>query len=317
MARILILGASGFLAGHLIDVLRLDARVDQVTCVTRQTRYAPRLDTSRIGWLTFDAVSASVLELTELLEKVNPTSIVNCIGLTQGSADELDLVNVRYVRNLVQAIDFYRSASLVHLGSAAEYGIQPTGVPIRVNTALHPVAEYGRTKLSGSNVVADAAAAGAIRATVLRVFNPLGAGSPQRSLAGSIARNVQDALLNGKGVIESADLSDYRDFIDARDVATAIVQCAIGPKHGSTFLNVARGEAVQARELAHRLVAIAGFKGELREQPRVGPLASLVTWQAADIWSTTVELAWTPTHSLDEALHALWGALERSDRSAA
>jgi len=77
------------------------------------------------------------------------------------------------------------SDPLVHLGSAAEYGVQPEGVPITESAKPEPVSNYGRSKLAATRKIIAATNDGDIAATVLRVFNPIGLRAPADSSLGA------------------------------------------------------------------------------------------------------------------------------------
>jgi nucleoside-diphosphate-sugar epimerase len=314
MNGVLVFGATGFLGGHLLEQLAVQPRFGQVTCVARTVPHA-QADTS-ISWVPLQSVSASVEELTALLAAIQPTSVVNCIGLIGGDERELYDVNVNFVRKLTQALARHGRSSFVHLGSAAEYGLQPTGVPITEDADTRPVAAYGQTKLAATEIVSAAIDVGSVAGTILRIFNPLGDRSPVNSIAGKVASALQRALTSGDQVIDVGDLGDFRDFVDVRDVARAIGLAIVADGTGSRILNVGGGQAVQVRTLVSQLATIAGYTGVFRETLRP-PSTSVVGWQQSDILRISVELGWAPRHSLDDALCALWESLPQSGRSVA
>ena len=65
-------------------------------------------------------------------------------------------------------------------------------------------------------------------AVVLRVFNPVGPGAPEESLPGRVAAELRRALASGAEV-RLGSLDAVRDFVDARDVADAVIAAAAGP----------------------------------------------------------------------------------------
>jgi nucleoside-diphosphate-sugar epimerase len=315
MSGVLIFGATGFLGSHLLQHFEQEAYLGPVTCVTRG---APPADIGRAdgaAWLHADLVEAGALDLAELLAEVRPSAVVNCIGCIRGSAEEFFAVNVRFVEHLVQAVEATKTAMLVHLGSAAEYGLQPAGTAITEAALPRPIGDYGRSKLQGTTIIANAVDQGAIAAKVLRVFNPLGARSPQSSVAGMVARALWQAQRANDPVLNVGDLSDFRDFIDARDVASAVGCCLVAPSVGSTVLNVGRGEAVQVRALIARLAMLAGFSGEIQEMAQQPPTGPVVRWQAASISRIGAQMGWTPRYSIDDAALALWESIEARERA--
>ena len=91
----------------------------------------------------------------------------------------------------------HTSAHLVHLGSAAEYGPSTDWGPVHETSAVRPVSEYGTTKLAATELICEAVEDGQVSATVLRVFNAIGAGNPTSTLVGRAVRALREAVQAG------------------------------------------------------------------------------------------------------------------------
>ena len=104
-----------------------------------------------------------------------------------------------------------------------------------------PVGPYGVTKLKATRLVTGSG----LPATVLRVFNPVGAGMARDSMPGMAASAMADALASGRDAITLGDLSARRDFVDVRDVAEA---AAAASRHETlpAVINVGSGRATPA-----------------------------------------------------------------------
>src|SRR4029450_7179191 len=115
-------------------------------------------------------------------------------------------------------------ARLIQLGSVHEYGVQPDGVAFAETPAPNPHPPYGVTKPRGT----EAVLAAPVESVVLRVTNVLGAGAPAVSLPGRVAAELARAALAGdKAELKLSPLRAHRDFVDARDVADAVLR-AVG-----------------------------------------------------------------------------------------
>lgn len=286
--RVLILGAGGFLGRHVRA--HLAAQPDFEVVAAPPSRVA---DLARAGPQVW----------RPLLEDGAPDAVVNCAGRTHGTPEELREGNVSLVRGLIAAALRRRSPPrLIHLGSAAEYGPQAS-LPSE-DTPARPEAPYGRSKLAGTQALLEARPR--LPVTVLRVFNPVGAGQDAQTLTGRAARVFREALTGGCPEVEFGDLGAARDFLDARDVARA-VETVLRRDPPEALLNVARGEAVPARTLVTTLAGICGYGGRIREQaPGSGRSAGL-PWQQADVTRLRAT-GWAPAYSLHDALQALWSA---------
>ncbi|HEY3941089.1 MAG TPA: NAD(P)-dependent oxidoreductase [Acidimicrobiales bacterium] len=304
MNTVLVLGASGFLGASVKGLLDEHPVLGDGVYVARRLPApgTPGLD----RWLPFDVVHASAREIRALLALVRPDAVVNCVGTASTTASDLRTTNVLVPDKLVQALEEYGAARLVHVGSASEYGVQEAGMPIPETARCQPVGDLGVTKLDGTEAVCSATEEGRIHAIALRVFDPIGAGSPLTSTAGRAAATIRDAIVAGEQVVDFGPLTTYRDYIDVRDVAWAILIAAATNVNEATVFNVGRGEAVLTRSLVSELAALAGFEGAIRES-RVRPSRpSHVFWQQADITAVRARLGWSPRYGLHDALESLW-----------
>ncbi|SPF06516.1 NAD-dependent epimerase/dehydratase family protein [Streptomyces sp. MA5143a] len=305
--RILVLGSTGYLGGHVAARLRSlpGARV---------------LGGGRSPAAEFPVDLATVRpeQLAKALASVAPDTVVNCAGATGGDAVTLAEVNARGPAVLCAALrEAAPGARLVHLGSAAEYGPGAPGTRVTESAPTCPAAPYGATKLAGTVAVTGAG----LDAVVLRVGNPVGPGAPASGLPGRITRLLR--ATDRDGVLRLGDLSAYRDFVDVRDVARATVLAATAPGPLPPILNIGGGQAVLVRDLVHLLATKAGFRGRIEENPPGpgGPAGAGgggagagggsvrsgdVSWQCSDISAAEEALGWWPEYSLDDALTALW-----------
>jgi nucleoside-diphosphate-sugar epimerase len=289
--RILLLGANGFVGRHVRAALEEGG--DEVLGVSG-------MGASGVpAWRATDLASA---DLDLLVAEADADVVVNCAGRTHGSPDALANANVTLVARLLAAIAG-QPARLVHIGSSAEYGPGIAGQPTREGDPVRPVAPYGITKLEATRLVTGSG----LPATVLRVFNPVGAGMARDSMPGTAASAIAGALVSGHDAITLGDLSARRDFVDVRDVADAV---ATASRHGalSPVINLGSGRATQARELVSVLAAVAGFTGEVREVENASLRSGGVDYQCADIGLARQELGWEPTRSLRDAVAELWAS---------
>lgn len=293
MRRALLIGASGFLGRHIHQVLLADGW---------WVRPTSRTDTP--GHVRVDLSPAGLAALTAVLAEYRPHAVINCAGAVSGDTAELVAANTAGPAVLVRAMwDSASDARLVHLGSAAEYGIGTPGAPITESHLPRPVGSYGVSKLAGTQAVELGRAAG-LDAVVLRVFNPVGSGAPSDSLPGRLVGEFARAAAE----IKLGPLGAVRDFVDARDVADAVLAAITAPAIGIPVLNVASGRGVPVRTLVDTLAGIAGFAGTITESANGSPRSAAVSWQEADISLIERVLGWRPKFELHTSLEELWTA---------
>jgi nucleoside-diphosphate-sugar epimerase len=301
--RALVLGATGFIGAEVARQLRETTGLRDVVHHARS--FDGRLRPVDAVWELLDLELAGVDDVKRLLRRTRPDVVVNCVGTTSGDRDDLRSGNVGVVDKVVDALAVY-DARLVHVGSAAEYGSQPVGVPVVESMEPRPFSEYGRSKLEATERVLAGARAWDVHATVLRVFNPLGAGAPWSTLPGRAARSLALAAEREDAAVILGPLSSYRDFVDVRDVAGAVAAACAVPAPSGRVLNVGSGRAVSCRELVVRLAALAGYQGRIIEEDDAPSSSVGLAWQQADIQAIADATGWVPQHTLDDAIRHLW-----------
>ena len=281
MVRVALLGAGGFLGSHAARALTAGGH--EVIALRRG------------------------VPLAEQLRAAAPGVVVNCAGRTTGSRGELVEANVGLVVELLDALAG-GGGRLVQVGSSAEYGPGEPGVPVAEDHPCRPVSAYGETKLAATEATLAAARSSRVAATVLRVFNPVGARMAPESLPGRAALLIRRALRD-RGAVELGPLDATRDFVDARDVADAVVAACFAAEAYGQVINVGSGHGSTARELVSTLAAIAGYRGPISEAAPGSPRSEAVPWQVADIRRAATLLDWAPRRTLADAVAALWSGI--------
>jgi nucleoside-diphosphate-sugar epimerase len=297
--RLLIIGARGFLGGHVWR----QATTAGLEVVTAGRAGLPGSPAHQ----RLDLAACDPARIAEIIASVAPDAIANCAGLTVGGPDALAAANITGPYTLVRAMLLGGTrARLVHLGSAAEYGGAEPGVPLGESAPPRPGAPYGATKLAGTRLVELGRAAG-LDTVVLRVFNPVGAGAPGSSLPGRVAAQLRQALAGGNEV-RLGPLDAVRDFVDARDVAAAVLAAAGAPVPPHGVVNIGSGTGVPARTLVKELIAVTGYAGPVREDSAGSARSGDLDWQQADIARAGLDLDWRPRYDLAASLADLWEA---------
>lgn len=303
--KFLVLGANGFIGRTAVDVLV--GKGHDVVAVTRRGGSSGPATAGHPTPVVVDPAEQPE-SFASLLHRERFDALVNAAGRTGGSNADLvrgNVLLVAVVLDALSAVDGRRGTRLVHLGSAAEYAPPMGREPVRPGHPTGPSGRYGVTKLCGTSLVVQAFAAGEVAGTVLRVFNPIGPGSPATSLAGGAVRRFKDAVHNGSESVRFGPLDDERDFVDVRDVAEAIALAAMHPGPLPPIMNVASGRAVPARLLVEAVARAASFAGRL-DTSGAGSPRSRLPWQAADISATSEALGWRPVRSPVDSMHDLW-----------
>lgn len=297
--RILIIGASGFLGGHVCQ--RVAAAGHSVVTAGRSA--LPGSAAHQIVDLATDQPG----KVAAMLSALGPDVVVNCAGLTAGDQDMLAAVNITGTYALVAAmLSSGLPARLVHIGSAAEYGSGKPGDAVAESTPARPETSYGSTKLAGTRLVELARSAG-LEAVVLRVFNPLGPGAPEDSLPGRVAAQLR-RLPAGDDSLRLGSLDGVRDFVDVRDVADGVLAATVAPALPHPVLNIGSGRPVLVRSMVRDLLAVSGCSCPVAEDGQASSRSASWSWQQADIGRATRDLDWLPRRDLGTSLADMWEA---------
>jgi nucleoside-diphosphate-sugar epimerase len=294
VSAVLVVGAAGLIGRAVLDEARRFG--EAVAVVGRPTDEVPGAHVLRLS-------SDAVEPLSRLLERLEPKAIVNCTGRTSGQRDELWRASVEPVAALVEAMQQAAlEARLVHVGSAAEYAEIPAGSTDE-DAPPGPSSPYAAAKLAASRLVSDAAESG-LDTVIARVFNPIGPGMPATSLPGRAVRLLVGATRRRAAWIELGPLDTVRDYIDLRDIATAVVVLASAPSLAHRAYNVGSGRPTVVRELVGMLADRVGFSGEIRETAVASPRSAEIGHQVADI-ARMRATGWAPRVTLRESVDAL------------
>ncbi|MFI9217269.1 NAD-dependent epimerase/dehydratase [Streptomyces werraensis] len=327
--RVLLIGANGYIGRFVADRLLADPAV-QLTALGRGDDADVR----------FDLATGSPGALTRFLDAVHPGVVINCAGATRGGARELTRHNTVAVATICEALR--RSgcgARLVQIGCGSEYGPSQPGSSTAEDAVPRPGGPYGVSKLAATELVLGSG----LDAVVLRVFSPVGPGTPAGSPLGRLAEAMRRAMQSGDGELKLGGLGAQRDFVDVRDVARAVHAASLSAAQG--VINIGSGRAVRLRDAAGILARVAGYGGALNELdglPHPGPVHTTHTphathlratighpraeadhhpaaspaafpypdgcgtWQQADVRTARDRLGWRPRINLEESLADIW-----------
>jgi nucleoside-diphosphate-sugar epimerase len=232
--RILVTGASGFVAPHLIAALA--ARGDEVVATARDADRIPE----------GDGVTPLPLDLAQPLDDVALPALDAVVHLAQANvpypaqALELYRVNTLSTLGLLDACARTGARRFVHASSGTVYGLSDR--PFREDDPLQHHQFYATTKIHAEEIVARYADSldGAVS---LRFFAPYGPGQVNRLVPGIVGR-VRD----GRAVTLNAGGRPRMNPVYVDDAVAAILRALATDGH--LIVNVAGEETVTIRELA-------------------------------------------------------------------
>ncbi|CAH2032344.1 NAD-dependent epimerase/dehydratase family protein [Trichlorobacter ammonificans] len=255
MQKVIITGAAGFCARHLVSRLR---RTESVFIYGTDIGKAKPDNMSLDSYCQVDITDPE--QVKELIRQFRPDWIFHLAGLV-GNANDADIyrVNVSGTINLLDAYcRFAPEASLLLVGSAAEYGsVTSDLLPVTEELVCKPVGAYGISKYAVTMAGLDLASRHNKKIVIARPFNIIGPGISSNLVLGAILNRIKLALTSQVApVVKIGNVASARDFIAVEDVVDAYVRMIKGNFWGKIF-NICSGQPYTIQSLIDKLVNIS------------------------------------------------------------
>jgi nucleoside-diphosphate-sugar epimerase len=300
--RVVVTGAAGFIASHLVDVLL--AAGHQVIALDRRsvrddlvaaTNLAPARGHERLRLhhtdLAVDDLDHLVVDADTVFHLAGLPGVRESWGASFGG---YLTANVVATHRLLGACERTGVRRLVFASSSSVYG--PTSGASRERDRPAPISPYGVTKLAAEHLcLAHAARAGTpLTVTVLRYFTAYG----PRQRPGMAISRVLLAALTGAGMPLYGDGRQRREFTYVDDVVAATVSAA-APKAAGAVINVGGGASVSMLDVLELGRAVTGRKIPLLP---LGPQDGDVAATEADLTVARRLLDYRPRVGLHEGM---------------
>ena len=206
-------------------------------------------------------------------------------------------INVEGTRQVFDACARHGVARVLHASSAAVYA--PCDEACReLGTPLGPTDVYGESKLLGEELAERYHAQTGSHISSLRIFNAIGPRETNPHVLPHILESLQRS-----DTLELGNTDAKRDYIDTRDIASAILAIAEGAE-GRSVYNIGTGLAYSVTEIIDLLQTKLGrpitvVHDPQRLRPSDRPLL------LADPAKLRSELRWSPRCTLSDALDEL------------
>jgi len=297
----LIIGAAGFVGGHLIAHLYKEGWQVSATKMPHETQELPNAHVYTLDILDENAV-------TDLINRVHPNVIFHLAAQSSVAVSwekpslTVD-VNIKGTLNLLEAVRRAQKPPRVLLiGSGEEYGtVPPENMPVRENQSLNPNNVYAATKAAQGMLGQIYARAYGLDIIRVRAFNHTGPGQSDLFVLSNFCKQV--AMIKSglhPAEIRVGNLEARRDFCDVRDIVRAYCLLAERGQPDGVY-NVGSGKAISIREALDMILRLAGIDVTIIQDPaRMVP--SDTPLMVADITRLTAHTHWFPQISLETTL---------------
>jgi GDP-4-dehydro-6-deoxy-D-mannose reductase len=285
--RVLVTGCKGFVGHWLIS--HLEASGDEVTGIDAEV----------------DITDPPAI--TEAIKGIRPAAIYHLaaqasVGTSWENQAATYQVNTLGVVNvLAGAASCYRPPRVLLVSSSEVYGrVSTDELPVSEDHRLAPVSPYAASKAAAEMVGIQAFLGSGLEVIRVRPYNHTGPGQGPAFVVPSLAKQISEAVASGAESLVTGNLDARRDLTDVRDVVRAYRSLVEAGAPGEVY-NVCRGDSVSIREVAERLLELAGV-----ELPIVVDPARMRPSDIPDLRGDPARLraatGWLPEISLDDTL---------------
>ncbi len=300
MAKILVIGANGFIGSHLVD--DLSATGHQVTAFDRFSAQNTAYIATGVRKITGDFLSRGDIETAV----AGQDFVMHFLSTTSPATAESDpSLDVRTnVAQTVELLEACVDARVKHFYFASTGGaIYGSQGKLEYSEAdrTQPISPYGIGKLTIENYLRYFRATHGLASTAFRISNPYGPRQRPNHKQGLIPIVLRQIAL-GEHVVRFGDGSMVRDYIYVEDVARMICS-VVGRDAASDVYNLGSGRGHSITEVLDSLARITGVRFAIDERA-VPP--TFVDRVVLDATRFAQEFGLPALTSLDEGIRLTW-----------
>lgn len=306
--KVLITGANGFVARHLIAELK--ARGDEVIGVDVGTAAAWAVD-RYYGCNLIGVDAIRIILLIERPDVIVHLAAVSSVAQSWKMPVDSFLNNTNIFLNVVEAVRALKLVTrILSVGSSEEYGNVPKEeVPIHEEHPLSPASPYAVARVAQEQLSRLYADGFGLDVVMTRSFNQIGPGQRPDFVVPSFVAQLMAGKRERKSVVEVkvGDLSIVRDFLDVRDAVSAYLLLMEKGEAGKVY-NICSGIGRTLREVLETVAKIVGIGVDISVDPaRIRPADNHVIVGAND---KMLQLGWALRHTLETSIRDMVAHVE-------
>lgn len=301
--RVLVTGARGYLAGHLIT--GLSNLHSEIYALSRgeSDSYA------NVQWIHSDITKVSWPEILRGMDFVFHLAGQTSARIADQNPETDYQVNVQPVFDLIEAAEAFPNLSVLFAGTVTQCGI-PNRTPVNETHPDTPITTYDRHKLSAERALLQAAASKKIRAASLRLCNLYGPGQNSMVKDRGILNQMVARAVQGEPLTLIKECGSFvRDYLYVTDAAAAFIEAAAAmDKISGSYFVIGSGAGHTLSEVFQKVASRASQK--LSRTVEILPLEAPVSpidrrHFVADSSLFRKQTAWFPRVSLDRGIELM------------
>ncbi|MBD2867960.1 GDP-mannose 4,6-dehydratase [Paenibacillus arenilitoris] len=305
--KALITGISGFVAGHLANLL-IDKNIEVWGTTRHSSPYLSK--ESKVSIVKIDLESEE--KILSLLNEVEPDYIFHLSGVSNvkyswENKQETIESNIITTINLFEAVrksNKVQKMKIISVGSAEEYGKELLGNKLITEyDVINPSSPYGISKATVSLLAKQYYDAYKLNIIHVRPFNHIGPNQKDGFVVIDFAKQIIE-IERGlrESTVYTGNLNAYRDFTDVRDIVKAYYLLVSTPMSEYGFnVNVCSGKGVSIKSILEKLANLSRVDIDIMIDPsKFRPLD--IPYLVGDN-SKLIQLTnWKPSYELEQTL---------------
>lgn len=297
--KILVTGGAGFIGKYLVESLSQNNTVTIYDNLenSSENSISPLIESG------VDFVKGDILNYKLLQESSKGFDIVIHLAAKSDVTESTlhpevtEKTNIEGTKNVLKCCVENKVKKIIFASSAAVYG-NSTTIPITEKSIPNPISPYGKSKLSGENIIKKIHDKNNGKYIILRMFNVYGKGQNE-NYSGVITKFVRNTM-EGKPLVIFGNGEQTRDFVSIHDAVKAF-DLAVKSEKNDTY-NIASGKSLSINELSKHVLSLSKKEVEIihLEKQKDDIENSL-----ADISLAKKELGFMPTNLLKDELSSI------------
>lgn len=304
--RVIITGAAGFAAAHLIRAIEKNGR-DEIFAWVKDQEEAARVHLDQEHIFVTDITDEQLVQ--QRIEQIRPDRVYHLaaqasVGLSWNMPALTMSVNTIGTIYLMEALRKYApEARLLLIGSAEQYGkVTPEELPIKETRQSEGVNPYSVSKMTQELMAQMYASRYGMHIVMVRAFNHIGPGQATNFVIPDWCSQVA-AIEKGdrEPVIRVGNIRVKRDFTDVRDIVNAYIKLMEHGQSGQIY-NVGSGVSYSLEEILQKIIQ-AGTMDHVRYEVDATKLRPAdIEELRADITKLQQTIDWKPEYSLEQSI---------------
>lgn len=298
--RILVTGAAGFVAGHLVPELLAHGHEVFATDVAPS---APSMPSYRQCDLCDAAAIGS------LVAGIAPDACIHLAGITfvpDAARDpgRLYAVNVGGTLNALEAVRAANAkARFLFVSTAQVYGCtsERDDTPLTEEAPVYPLSQYAISKVAGEAAVRAFGRFKGLEVFIARPSNHTGRGQSPKFVAPSLVGQAMAIKRGERKAFSAGNLASGRDFSDVRDVVAAYRTIIERGARGETY-NISSAPRITIAELLDAIKRECGIDAPVETNP---DFVRPTDFSRVLDTSKLRALGWKPAHPLSDTIASM------------